>query len=284
MYALVLVVSFVLAFVLVFGLGSHWGSGQWGDVATWISGCSTFAAVLVALWQTVIAREAAAKSAREAAAAKEQAVLDSAAANREADDRLEREIAAYRDRVEAQLKKSDELYERRARAEALELQRSEFMRLWPVVGETLWAAINLPVGANVVGDPRNQWEEQRKELSFATSRAKLFVYDTEVLAAIDWVVDAVNRFTDHVDMVASGEMRFGNPDGPGHLREMDITAIRAARTALQDKASARLTDFAPEAVLQRAAAWKSPTATPETLHPEGEAGCESSMNGDGGSR
>ncbi|NKR29124.1 hypothetical protein GS504_03920 [Rhodococcus hoagii] len=273
--ALTFVSSFVFAFVLGVGLRLRWGSGQWGDVATWLSGFATLAAVLVALWQTVISREAAAKATQEAAAAKQQAVLDSAAAKKDADDRLEREIAAYRDRVEAQLKKSDDLYERQARAEALAVQRSELMVFWPVLDETFKAAMDLPRAVDVIGAVRKQWEDQRIKLNLAHARAMLFVYDPDVSDAIDRCVDTVNRFTEDTDRIASGEKVVGNPEDPGGPRTR-VWHIATQRTALQQIASARLTDFAPDSVVAEADKWKS-RAPSETLQPEHESDGQSKL-------
>lgn len=257
-YALVLFVPFVLVFVLVFGIRSHWGSGQWGDVATWLSGCSTLAAVVVALRQNVIASRVAAR-----------AVLDAAAAKAEAEARLEREIEAYSERVEAQLKKSDELYGRRARAEALAIQRSELMVLWPVLDEIQWAAINLPIGSGLTAATREGWDNQRARLALAHSRARLFIYDEQVLVAINEVVEAVKRFATFVDEVTDGTRVIPDPNGLKVIRRMQLTAIRAARSALQAKASACLTDFAPDAVTEQAAAWKF-RPRPDARQTEGE--------------
>lgn len=242
-YALVAVVPFVL----VFGLWSRWGAAQWGDVATWLSGMSTFAAVAVALRQTVLARKASAA-----------AIKDAKVARIEADLRVEREINAYHDRVEAQLKKSDELHERQARAEYLATQRAELMVYWPVFDKTHWAAITLPSSHVMTSADREEWRDQRAHLVLATSRVLTFVHEPEVRAAIRSVGDAFESFDRHLTAVASGELTFADSESATNARKMRMTAIRAARSALQDKASARLVVYAPESVKRKADAWSTP--------------------------
>lgn len=249
--------------VLVYGFVSRWGAGQWGDVATWLSGFSTLAAVLVALWQTQISREAAAKATQEADDAKKQAVLDSGAAKKDADDRLGREIDAYRERVEAQLKKSDELHDRRTRAEALAVQRSELMLFWPVLDETQWAAIKLPRATGLSEDDLDEWTNRAAKLKLAHSRAKLFLYDTEVLDAIEGVVGAIESYTRYVRAVARGEVTFSSPDEVDSAKTDHLQAIKSMRIPLRDKVSARMTEFAPESVMKRSDGWASASTTDE---------------------
>ncbi|MEV4209645.1 hypothetical protein [Nocardia salmonicida] len=80
----------------VYGVRKGWGADQWGDLATWMAGIATTGAVLVALWQTKLAREVAeqarADAEREVARVNAQRIEELAAA----DDRLARELDAAR--------------------------------------------------------------------------------------------------------------------------------------------------------------------------------------------
>ncbi|WP_433566837.1 YncE family protein [Nocardia sp. CA-151230] len=64
----ILLLPFVYIGFTAFRMRSRWGADQWGDFATWIAGIATSAAVLVALWQTHLARRDAAQARTEAAA------------------------------------------------------------------------------------------------------------------------------------------------------------------------------------------------------------------------
>jgi hypothetical protein len=68
----------------VLGLIQHWGSGQFGPLAAWVSGAGTLAAVTVALWQGHKTTERALEEAKRA------------------DDRLAEERTRHRDQLRAQ--------------------------------------------------------------------------------------------------------------------------------------------------------------------------------------
>ncbi|MGW0022258.1 hypothetical protein ACWDUD_28425 [Rhodococcus sp. NPDC003382] len=243
----VYVLAAVVPFVLAFGFWSRWGAAQWGAAATWLSGMSTLAAVVVALRQTAVARRSA-----------EAAKVDAAAAKVDADARVEREISAYRERVEAQLSKSDELHERRAHAEHLAAQRSELVILWPHLDAMQLAASHLPLGAGYTRDVHREWSDQRVAAKLAVHRALLFVSDDEVRVAIHDLFQAIEMVADHAKSTA-GVLTEEAAETAKHVRGMRITGMRAARSALRAKVSARLNEFAPEDVKREADAWSTPT-------------------------
>lgn len=51
--------ALALVFLLGAGVGQEWGAEQWGPLAAWVAGAATFAAVVVALQQSVHARREA---------------------------------------------------------------------------------------------------------------------------------------------------------------------------------------------------------------------------------
>lgn len=246
------VVLAIVPFVAVLGFRSGWGADQWGDVATWLSGFSTLAAVAVALHQTALARRAA----RDSAA-------DAAVARIEADKRVEREIAAYRDRVEAQLRKSDELHQKQARADHLAAQRSELMVLWPVLDEAQLAATRVPVLAlqDAVMRPGDM-ERYRHFLNLmvtlqqADSRARMFVYDTDVVVALADVASAFRKFLGFLQVTKDRTSGLTEKERD-ETWTLHLARIRSTRSALGDIASARLNDLAPEEVKRRADAWST---------------------------
>jgi len=235
-------------FVVITGICARWGASQWGAAATGLSGFSTLAAVVVALRQTTLARRAA-----------EQSATDAETARREADARLERKIMAYSDRMEAQLRKSDELHERRTRAESLAAQRAELMMFWPVLDAVHWAAISLPSSHAMTPGDREKWLEQRAKLALAESRASVFIHNEQVRVAIRDVVNAFSQFDEHLRAVESSELSFSDSESATNARKMRMAAIRAARTALSAKAAACLVENAPADVMRRADGWSTPT-------------------------
>lgn len=73
----------VVAFA-VLGLIHHWGSGQFGPLAAWVSGAGTLAAVTVALWQAHRTNQRAVEDAQKA------------------EERLEEERARHMEQLQAQ--------------------------------------------------------------------------------------------------------------------------------------------------------------------------------------
>lgn len=94
--AVVVLTPLVYVGFAIYGVWKGWGAAQWGDLATWMAGIGTTGAVLVALWQTKHARDAAAQARSDAAS---EVARVTAQLNRElaaADDRLARELDAAR--------------------------------------------------------------------------------------------------------------------------------------------------------------------------------------------
>ncbi len=90
-----LLAAFLLMFAIT-GLTDHWGTDHWGDYATWLSGVATTAAVIVALWQTKLARDDAAQAKIDAAEEAKRAQEQFNAELKAADERLSRELDASR--------------------------------------------------------------------------------------------------------------------------------------------------------------------------------------------
>lgn len=67
--------------LIIIHWSSAWGPSQWGDVATWLAGIATSAAVAVAVWQTDNAN-------KQARAAEKRAELDVKAAERRSETQL----------------------------------------------------------------------------------------------------------------------------------------------------------------------------------------------------
>ncbi|MGW0328681.1 hypothetical protein [Nocardia sp. NPDC003183] len=85
-----------LVAAVTYGLFHRWGASQWGDLGTWIAGIGTTAAVIVALWQTKLARDTATAATAAAQAEIERVNERLARELRAADDRLARELDASR--------------------------------------------------------------------------------------------------------------------------------------------------------------------------------------------
>ncbi|MGW0252520.1 hypothetical protein ACWDYH_38435 [Nocardia goodfellowii] len=91
----VLALGVYIGFAVV-GVRQHWGADQWGDLATWIAGVATSGAVLVALWQTRLARRDAEQARIDAAAEVARVNAQFTKELEAADARLARELDASR--------------------------------------------------------------------------------------------------------------------------------------------------------------------------------------------
>ncbi|MGW4339030.1 hypothetical protein ACWEK5_40455 [Rhodococcus koreensis] len=72
-------------YIFVFATGTRFSTDQWSAAGGWVGGLATFAAVVVALWQTKLARD------------------DAAGAKNEADERLRKELENADERHTAEL-------------------------------------------------------------------------------------------------------------------------------------------------------------------------------------
>ncbi|MFD5179763.1 hypothetical protein ACFWM1_28425 [Nocardia sp. NPDC058379] len=94
--SVVILLPFIYAGFAAYGLWRRWGADQWGDLATWMAGIATTGAVLVALWQTNLARKQAEQARADAAAAVADVNARLATELAAADARLARELDAAR--------------------------------------------------------------------------------------------------------------------------------------------------------------------------------------------
>ncbi|GAC58506.1 hypothetical protein GOHSU_41_00450 [Gordonia hirsuta DSM 44140 = NBRC 16056] len=82
--------------VTVVGFVNRWGSSAWGAYGTWFTGVATFAAVIVALVQTRVARREADEARQAAAAERDRAEAQFRQELKAADERLARELDSAR--------------------------------------------------------------------------------------------------------------------------------------------------------------------------------------------
>lgn len=101
----------------VLGLVHHWGSGQFGPLAAWVSGAGTLAAVTVALWQAHRTNQRAVEDARKA------------------EERLEEERKRHKEQLQAQRV----AVMRREQIEAGKEIAASMHQIWRLTNNFIWS-------------------------------------------------------------------------------------------------------------------------------------------------
>lgn len=221
--------------VAALGVVNRWGSSAWGAYGTWFTGFATFAAVMVALAQTSVARREADEARRAAAADLERAEAQFKNELRAADERLARELDATR-RME-QLKTIPPIWD----------VVGELSYLYPRLVEALNEAPGLPrdqESADALMQVVEPWMDCSRKVEMEFSSAMMMVSEPHVLAAISELYEDTRTLHGLVVSAANDAMGAQvNPDWTELNTRMD--SIRSRRKTMTALVREHLTKVGP---------------------------------------